>query len=71
MWPFKKSLSTESGSGMTVCDGKHHVWSAWGLYSVDGTAYSLIFRSGVPFSELRQHRHCVICNFTEDIRVDK
>jgi hypothetical protein len=71
MWPFGKSLeagSIETGcvSGTFECRGKHHLWGQWEPYMVEGMAYSLVFRSGVPFTEKHQKRQCHICGFTED-----
>lgn len=66
MWPFNKSLKTGCVSATFTCQGKHHLWSGWEPYIVEGTSYSIIFRTGVPFTEKHQTRRCQICGFTED-----
>lgn len=72
MWPFSKlesEMNTGCTSGTFSCKGNTHLWTIWEPYIVKGIAHSIVFRSGVPFTESRQRRQCDLCGFTEDVRI--
>lgn len=69
MWPFNKKLDTNCTSGTFIHDDKHHLWGHWKSYILEGIAYSILFRSGVPLTELHQRRECQICGFIEDEKI--
>lgn len=69
MWPFNKRLDTDCISGTFAHNDKHHLWDRWKPYTLEGTTYSILFRSGVPFTEFRQRRICQICGFIEDKKI--
>jgi len=69
MWPFKPKAQATAMSGIAECDGKHHVWGRWELYTLHGTAYNILFPKGAPYTETIQRRQCIICGFTEEQKV--
>ena len=65
MWPFQQKLDTGCASAVYVHSDKNHLWSPWESYRVDGMAYSIIFRSGIPYTEEKQRRVCQICGYKQ------